>query len=302
MKGYRQKMMRRSLPLYIMILPGILLVLIYHYIPMAGITMAFQNFIPAKGLFGGQTWVGLDNFKFAFQLKEMWRAVRNTVLISMGKIILSLVFPLIVSLMLNEIRKLAFKRTVQTIIYLPFFMSWVLLSVMMRDMLSTTGIFNAIISMLGGKPVFFLGDNKVFPWVLIISDTWKNFGYNTIIYLAALTSVDPTLYESAVMDGAGRWKQTTHITIPCISTTIVLLAVLSLGSIFNAGFDQIFNLYNPVVYESGDIIDTLVYRMGLINVQFSLSAAIGVMKSIVSCLLIAISYFLASRYANYRIF
>ena len=296
------KMVRRNLSLYIMILPGLVLVLIYHYIPMAGITMAFQDFIPAKGLFGIQTWVGLENFEFAFQLKEMWRAVRNTFLISMGKIIFNLVFPLIVSLMLNEVRKILFKRAVQTIIYLPYFISWVLLSVMMRDMLSTNGIFNAIISAFGGKSIFFLGDNKVFPWVLIISDTWKLFGYNTIIYLAALTGVDPTLYESAVIDGAGRWKQTIYITIPCISATIVLLAVLSLGNIFNAGFDQIFNLYNPVVYESGDIIDTLVYRMGLVNAQFSLSAAIGVAKSFVSCVLISFSYFLASKYANYRIF
>lgn len=295
-------MAKRNRVLYLMLIPGLILTFIYCYIPMAGIIIAFQNFIPAKGLFGDQEWVGFSNFSYIFQLHEMWRAVRNTLFISIGKIVLSLVVPLIVSLMLNEVRHLVFKRAVQTIIFLPYFISWVLLSIIFRDMLSSTGFFNTIITSLGGEPVFFLGDNKVFPWMLIASDTWKNFGYNTLIYLAALTAIDPTLYESAVMDGANRWQQTLHITIPGISTTIVLLAVLALGNVFNAGFDQVFNLYSPVVYESGDIIDTLVYRMGLVSAQFSLSTAVGLMKSVISCILVLFSYFAASKWANYRIF
>lgn len=295
-------MAKRNYPLYLMLLPGLVFLVIFHYIPMAGVTIAFQNFLPAKGLFGAQQWVSLENFEYAFHLREMWRAVRNTLVIAIGKIVMSLVVPLIVSLMLNEVRQVAFKRTIQTVIYLPYFISWVMLSVILRDIFSLDGIVNTIITAFGGQPIFFLGDNTAFPWMIILSDTWKNFGYNTIIYLAALTAVDPTLYESAVIDGANRWKQTLHITIPCISGTVVLLAVLGLGNIFNAGFEQIYNLYNPVVYESGDIIDTLVYRMGLVSAQFSLSTAVGLMKSVVSCILVSLSYFMAYRFADYRIF
>lgn len=285
-----------------MILPGIVFVIVFHYIPMAGITIAFQKFIPAKGLFGNQEWVGLENFKFAFQLQETWRVVRNTIIIAGAKIFFNLTVPLIVALMLNELRNVFFKRSVQTLIFLPYFISWVLLAAIFIDMLSIRGMINGLLEIFGVEPLFFLGSNAWFRWVLIFSDTWKEFGYISIIYLAALTAIDPTLYESAVIDGANRWKQTLHITLPGVTAVVVLLAVLNLGNVLNAGFDQVFNLYNPIVYETGDIIDTLVYRMGLVNAQYSLSTTIGVMKSAVSCILIAVSYFLASKFANYRIF
>ena len=184
--------------------------------------------------------------------------------------------PVTVALLLNEVVHSSFKRTVQTIIYLPYFLSWVILSGILITILSPSeGIVNQFLGYLGIGPVFFLGDEKIFPFTIVITDVWKNFGFGTIVYLSALTSIDPNLYEAAVIDGAGRWQQTWHITLPGISTTIILLTVLSTGNILNAGFEQIFNLYSPMVYSTGDIIDTLVYRMGIDNYQYGPATAVG---------------------------
>lgn len=294
--------LRQQFPLHIMLLPAVVLLIIFCYVPMAGIIIAFQDFIPAKGLFGQQEWVGLGNFKYVFSLPETWNALRNTVFISVMKIILGQVVPIIIALLLNEIRKKYYKKAVQTLIYLPYFLSWVILGGIFQSMLSTNGLVNNILGVTGMQPIFFLGDTKIFPYVLVITDVWKNFGFNTIIYLASLTSIDTGLYEAAIIDGANRFKQVLHVTIPGIIPIIVLMATMSLGNILNAGFDQVFNLYNPTVYETGDIIDTLVYRMGLINAQYSVSTAIGLFKSVVSGILISISYYLAYKLADYRIF
>jgi putative aldouronate transport system permease protein len=285
-----------------MLLPGVILVLIYSYGPMIGIVIAFQKFIPAKGLFHSQ-WVGLDNFRYIIHLPDTFQVLLNTVYIALMKIIAGQVVPIIVALLLNELRKERFKRGIQTLIYLPHFMSWVILSGIMIEVLSPqSGIFNSVLTGLGIDPVFFLGNNQWFPYVLVLSDVWKEFGFSTIVYLAALTSIDPTQYEAALMDGANRWRQTWHVTLPGMRPIIVLLATLSLGNVLNAGFDQVFNLYSPIVYESGDIIDTYVYRMGLINAQFGPATAIGLFKSVVSLIFISTAYFLAYRLTNYRIF
>jgi len=196
-----------------------------------------------------------------------------------------------------------FKRTVQTMIYLPNFLSWVILSGILLEILSpTTGIVNDLLAWLGFERIFFLGRADWFPAVMVISDVWKEFGFNTIVYLAALAGINPVLYEAAVIDGANRWRQTWHVTLPGMTPIIVLLATLSLGQVLNAGFDQIFNLYSPTVYETGDIIDTYVYRLGLANGQFGVATAVGLFKSVISLGLISLSYFLAYRFANYRIF
>jgi putative aldouronate transport system permease protein len=188
-------------------------------------------------------------------------------------------------------------------VYLPYFISWVLIGGIIVDILSPGyGVVNQFLGLFGIEPIFFLGDNRWFPAVLVITNVWKEFGWGTIIYMAALTGVDPTLYEAAVVDGAGRWKQTLHITLPGIFTTVILMTTLSLGNILNAGFDQIFNLYSPIVYESGDIIDTLVYRLGIQGAQFSVATAAGLFKSTISCALIITSYKLAHKCAGYRIF
>jgi putative aldouronate transport system permease protein len=288
--------------LHLMILPAFVLVLIYSYGPMLGIIMAFQDYIPAKGFFQSE-WVGLDNFDYMFKLPDTGRVIYNTLFIATLKIIGGLIAPIVVALLLNEVRKAAFKRSVQTLIYLPHFLSWIILGGILIDILSpSSGIVNKIIVWLGGEPIYFLGNPTWFPYVLVLSDIWKEFGFGTIIYLAALTGINPALYEAAVVDGAGRWKQTLNITLPGIMPVVVLLATLSLGNVVNAGFDQVFNLYSPQVYSSGDIIDTLVYRIGMQQAQYSIATAIGVAKSLVACILISLSYFLAYRFANYRIF
>ncbi|WP_376745622.1 ABC transporter permease [Paenibacillus sedimenti] len=292
----------RELPLHLMILPGLVLVIIYQYIPMLGIAIAFQKYIPALGITGSK-WIGLGNFKYVMDMPDTFQVLWNTIYIAFMKIVIGLIVPIVISLLLNELRTKFVKRGVQTLIYLPHFLSWVILGGILVDILSpSNGIVNQLIAWFGWKPIFFLGDNRWFPFVLVISHQWKEFGFSTIVYLAALTSINPSLYEAAVMDGANRWKQTWHITLPGMMPIIILMATLSMGNILNAGFDQVFNLYSPSVYDSGDIIDTLVYRLGLLDAQFGVATAIGLFKSVVSFLFISVSYWLAYRFANYRIF
>lgn len=298
----KQRKFIKNWPLHLMLLPGIIVVIIYQYGPMAGLIMAFQDYIPTKGLLGSE-WVGFENFKYIFNLPDIWQIVWNTFFIAFMKIIAGLVAPIVTALLLNEVGNQLFKRTVQTFIYLPHFLSWVILGGILIDILSPgEGIVNRILIAIGVEPIYFLGSNQWFPYTMVISDTWKEFGYSTIVYLAALTSINPNLYEAAAIDGAGHWKMTWHITLPGMRMIIVLLATLSIGNILNAGFEQILILYSPQVYQSGDIIDTVVYRMGLLDAQYSISTAVGLLKSVVSLVLISVSYWVAYRFANYRIF
>jgi len=291
-----------NIPLHLLLLPAVILVLIYSYGPMFGIVIAFQNFIPAKG-FLESSWVGLKHFRYILSLSDTYQVLGNTLFISILKIIAGLIVPLTVSLLLNEVRQKLFKRSVQTLVYLPHFLSWVILGGVLIDILSpSSGIVNAFLGLFGVEPIYFLGDNRWFPYVLVLSDVWKEFGFSTIIYLAALSGINPALYEASIMDGAGRLRQTWHITLPGMRPIIVVLVTLSLGNVLNAGFEQVFNLYSPLVYESGDIIDTYVYRMGLISAQYGPATAIGLFKSVVSLVLISSTYYLAYRLAKYRIF
>jgi putative aldouronate transport system permease protein len=292
----------RQLPLHFMLLPGLLLVLIYSYVPFFGLSLAFVKFLPGRP-FLDNPWVGLSHFKYVLEMPNSLRVLGNTFYIAFFKIMVGQLVPIIVALLLNELRKNWLKRSVQTLIYLPHFLSWIILGGILVDILSPSqGIVNQLLGAFGIQPIYFLGDNNWFPFTIVITDVWKEFGFNTIVYLAALTSINPALYEAALIDGANRWKQTLHITLPGMLPIIVLLATLSLGNVLNAGFDQIFNLYSPSVYETGDIIDTLVYRTGLEQAQYSLATAMGLFKSIVSFVMVAVSYLLAYRFANYRIF
>lgn len=298
--NYRQFI--RNVPLHLMILPGLIIIIVFGYIPMVGLSIAFQNFSPIAG-FKNMNWVGLDNFRYLFDLPGFGQVVWNTVFISAMKIVSGLVIPVLVALLLNEVRKTGFKRTIQTVIYMPHFFSWVILAGIIVDVLSpSTGIVNMLLKAIGVEPVQFLASNEWFPYILVITDQWKEFGFGTIIYLAALTNIDKSLYEASVMDGAGRWKQTWHITLPGMRPIVILMVTLSLGNVLNGGFDQVFNLYNPLVYESGDILDTMIYRIGLQDAQYSVSTALGLIKSVVSFIFIGLGYFLAYRLANYRIF
>lgn len=299
----------RQLAFHGMLFLPVVFLFVFNCLPILGLVMAFQDFQPGLGFLKSR-WVGLENFRTIYYLPDFLPALRNTMFIAVGKIIGNIVVPLTFALMLNEVKNKFFKKTVQTATYLPYFLSWVVLSGILMNFLSQgntandTGLMNQILKTLGliDKPVDFLGNRTIFPWTMILSDVWKNFGYNAIVYLAALTSIDPTLYEAASIDGAGKWKQTLHVTIPGIAPIITLMTVLSIGNILNAGFDQIFNLYSASVYSTGDIIDTLVYRLGLVNQQYSLSAAVGLFKSLVSGILIVTSYKLADRFAGYRVF
>ncbi|MFC5449870.1 ABC transporter permease [Paenibacillus aestuarii] len=295
--------LRREIPLHLMILPALVMIILFSYVPMAGIVIAFQKFIPAKGLFGHQQWIGLNNFKYVINLPSFTQVLWNTLFISSLKLVLGLIVPIVFAILLNELKNEVIKRSVQTTIYLPYFMSWVVLGGILIDILSPSGgIVNNILVSLGFNKIFFLGDNHWFPLTLVASDVWRNFGFGTIIYLAAITGIDPGLYEAATIDGANRGQKMWHITLPGMRMVIVLLSVLSLGQLLNAGFDQVFNLYSPQVYESGDILDTFVYRIGVLDAQYGVATAVGLFKSVVSLILISGSYFFAYRFARYRIF
>ncbi len=298
----RTKRLMNERPLHLMLLPAVMIVLVFSYGPIMGLTMAFQDFQPAKGWFGSP-WVGFDNFSYLFLLPGSVTAFINTVYIAFLKGVFGLVAPLMAALMLNELRSLRYKRTLQTIIYLPHFLSWVILSGILIDVLSpSSGIVSTVMKSFGLDTIFFLGDNKWFPIVAVGSDIWKEFGFNSVVFLAALTGIDPSLHEAAVVDGAGHLRRLWHITLPGLRNMLVMLALLNLGNILNAGFDQIFNLYSPVVYESGDIIDTFVYRIGIQDAQYGVAAAAGFFKSIVSLVLLSSSYWLSYKFADYRIF
>jgi putative aldouronate transport system permease protein len=286
-----------------MLLPGLAITFIFGYLPLAGLIVSFQRFIPARGLFGRQQWIGLDNFRLVFSMPNTPNVIRNTVVIALGKIVLGLLIPMVVTLLLNELRSGRIKRVIQTIIYFPYFVSWIVFAALLQDLLSpSSGLVNQILGYLGVEPIFFLGDNRYFQGTVIITDTIKNFGYGTVVYMAAITGIDPNLYEAAEIDGAGRWRQTWHITLPGMQMVIVLMMVLSLANVLNAGFDQIFNMYNQYVYETGDILDTMMYRMGLEQAIFGPSTAMGFFKSMVSLVSISFSYFIAYKLFDYRIF
>lgn len=292
---------KRELPLILMLLPAVVLVAIYSYGSMLGTVIAFQKFNPTKGFFGSP-WVGLDNFRNLFTMPTIGQVIYNTVFISLCKMVGGIIVPVIFALLLNEVSRITIKRVYQTLVYLPHFLSWVILAGIFKDIFSQTGVINMALGSIGVGPVGFLSSQQLFPITMIVTDIWKGFGFGSVIYLAALTGIDQNLYEAAQIDGAGRIQQTIHITIPGILSTIVLMTVLSMANILNGGFDQIYNMYTPAVYATGDILDTFVFRLGIDNAQFALSTAAGLFKSGVSFVFIVVSYWLADRFAGYRIF
>jgi putative aldouronate transport system permease protein len=288
--------------LHLMLALPVVVLFIFHYIPLFGVIIAFQKYNPAMG-YSKSPFVGLENFKALFLTPGFIQSVENTVYIAIGKIILGIIVPVTFALLLNEMRSTKIKRSIQTIVYLPHFVSWVLMAGIIIEILNPrNGLINDFLSIFGVSPVFFLGSNSMFRGVVWVTDIWKEFGYSTIIYMAALTGIDPALYEAASLDGAGHMRKMWNVTLPGIRSTILLLTILKIGSIMNAGFDQIYNLYSPITYEAGDIIDTLVYRLGLGGGQFSLATAAGLFKSAISGALLVISYKVAYKISGYRVF
>ena len=300
-KGKKAFITRKSLPFYLMILLPVALTLVYNYGPMFGLVMAFQNYNPAKGFLTSE-WVGLLHFKRMMDMPDIKEIIINTLRISIGKIVVTTLAAIVMALLLNEVRSKQLKKFVQTSIYFPYFLSWVILGGILKDILAREGLMNQFLSLFGMDPVILLGDAKRFPWLLIWSETWQQTGFNTIVYLAAIANINPNLYEAAAIDGAGRLRQTWHITIPGMSTTIILMGILSMGGILSAGLDQILMLYSPAVYSTADVIDTWVYRAGLRSAQYSLATAVGLLRSIVSFIMITVSYYIANKTTGYRLF
>lgn len=292
---------KRNKALHLMLLLPVIFTIIYKYVPMLGIVIAFENYKPGMNIFGAR-WVGMQNFRMLFMMPGFTDALRNTVTIAVVKIVLGIVVPVTFSLMLNDLGHVGVKRSVQTVIYMPHFISWVLMAGIIQRLLSPSGLVNQIAVSLGGETQVFLAQKELFQPLIFITNVWKEFGYGTIVYLAAICSIDNSLYEAAMVDGAGALRKLWHITLPGIVPTIILMTVLALGNILNAGFDQIFNLYSPIVYKTGDIIDTFVYRMAFNQAQFSISTAAGLFKSLISCVLIISSYRIAYRISGYRVF
>lgn len=286
---------------WIMVIPALIWLVAVNIVPMFGIVMAFQDFNPGKGILGSE-FVGLENFKYMFQMKDVSQIFINTVVIAVGKLLLNVLVPVIFALLLNEIKNMFFKKTIQTIVYLPHFISWVVMGGILLDVFGLYGPVNGLLNNLGFDSVAFFRNSNMFRSLAIGTDVWKEFGFNAVVYLAALTGISPSLYEAAAIDGAGRWKRMIHVTLPGLKPIIVLMTILALGNILNAGFDQIYNIYNQAVYSTGDIIDTWVYRVGLNDMQFSLATAVGLLKSVVGFGMISISYLIAYKKANYRIF
>ncbi len=284
-----------------MVLPPTVMMLIYCYGPMFGLVMAFQKFTPVDGFFGSE-WVGLDNFRKIFTMPDVPQVIGNTFFIAALKIIFDTLAAIAVAILLNEIISRRFRKTVQTIIYFPYFLSWVILGGVMRDILSTDGLVNIFLGNLGIGPIGFLTNETIFPWTLVATELWQITGFGTIVFLAAIVGIDPGLYEASKIDGAGRLRQLWHITLPGMSVTIVLMLILSMGSILNAGFDQILNLYSPMVYKTGDVIDTWVYRIGLRQAQYSLATAFGLFRSFVSLVMMTLAYIIAYKKFDYRVF
>ena len=276
-----------------MVIPALVWMVLINIVPMFGIIMAFQDFNPGKGIFRSK-FIGLENFEYMFQLKDVSQIFTNTIVIAVGKLLLNVLVPVIFALLLNEIKNVAFKRCIQTVVYLPHFISWVIMGGILLDVFG--------LSAFGMEPIAFFRISKLFRTLAIGTDVWKEFGFNAVVYLAALTGISPSLYEAAAIDGAGRWSRMWHITLPGLKPVIVLMTILALGNILNAGFDQIYNIYNQAVYSTGDIIDTWVYRVGLNDLQFSLATAVGLLKSVIGFLMISLSYLIAYKKANYRIF
>ncbi|MBD2845022.1 sugar ABC transporter permease [Paenibacillus sp. IB182496] len=282
--------------LLVMLIPLFLYYLIFEYGPLYGVQIAFKDYQIRAGIWESP-WAGIKHFDYMFTASpEFYRILWNTVVISFYHLIFGFPAPILLALLFNELRIGWFKKLSQTISYLPHFLSWVVLGGLLITILSpTTGAVNAVLEWLGFAPIYFLGDPDYFRFTLVVSSIWKEIGWGTIIYLAALTGIDPHLYEAARMDGAGRWKQTLHITLPGIMHVIAILFIFRTGQVLNAGFDQIFNLYNPAVYSVADILDTYVYRVGLTQLQYSFTTAVGLFKNVIAFSLVLLTNYVVKK-------
>jgi putative aldouronate transport system permease protein len=274
-----------KLLVFLLMLPGILHFLVFKYAPLAGNIIAFQDYSMFRGIWNSN-WVGLKHFVTIFTYEEFFQVLRNTIMFSFTSIIFGFPAPLILALLLNEVTKMWFKRSIQTLLYLPHFLSWVIVGGIFINLLSIDGVINTMLAALGVERVDFLTRTEYFRGIIVSIGIWKGIGWGTIIYLAALAGINPNLYEAAVVDGAGRWKQMWHITLPSLMPTIVVLFLLQIGMVLESNVEQILIFLNPLVRDVGEVVDTYVYRVGLLNAQFSYTTAIGLFQSLVGLVLV----------------
>ena len=290
--------LRQHYWLYLFLLPGFVYLFIFRYIPMGGIIIGFKDFSNVKGIFGSP-WVGLKHFQYLFKSADFYRVLRNSLLISVYRLCAGFPAPIILALMLNEIRSSGYKRTMQTILYLPHFISWVVVyGVVIKFLSPTSGIFNFIITNMGGQPIPFLTKVSYFRSIVIITDIWKNAGWGTVVYMAAIAGIDPTYYEAAVIDGASRFKRIFYLTIPLISNTIVVMLILRAGSIISNGFEQIYMMQNALTSEVAEVFETYTYTVGIREGRFSFSTAVGLFQSVVGFTLILITNAVARKFGE----
>ena len=287
--------------LYLMLIPVLAYYILFHYIPMYGTQIAFKNYKFNLGIIKSP-WVGFEHFQYLFSIRSFREILRNTLLISGYKLVFGFPAPIILAILMNEISILPFKKTVQTISYLPHFLSWVILSAIFMQILSpSTGAVNIAMQQIGIKPVFFLGDPKWFRAVLVSTSVWKDIGWGSIIYLASIAAINPEIYEAAIVDGAGRFRRIWHITLTSLIPVITIQLIFAIGRITLDDFDQIFNLYNPAVYSVGDVISTYTYRKGLVELQYSFSAAVGLFQNVISLGLIIAANSITKKINEYGI-
>lgn len=283
----RIKKVKKYRVLLFMLIPALVYYIIFHYLPMYGVLLAFKDFKITQGIIGSP-WVGLRHFEKIMNDTYFYTVLKNTIIISLSKLLFGFPVPIIFALLLSEVSNMKFKKTVQTISYLPHFISWVVMAGIFFTLFSLDGPINGIVKIFGGDPMLFLADDRYFRIILVATSIFQSFGWGSIIYFAAISSIDPQLYEAAVLDGAGRFKRMFYISIPMLAPVIAIMLILSMSGILDAGFDQIFNMYNVKVYNVSDIIDTYVYRKGLIELNYSYATAVGLFKSVVALILIVI--------------
>ena len=289
--------LKKYWPLYVMMLPGIIFFITFKYIPMLGSVIAFQDYSVFKGIFGS-TWVGLKHFRDLFSYAEFKRVFSNTLILGLLKTVLIFPIPLILSMMLNEIKNLRLKKAIQTSIYIPYFLSWVIVGGLIFDIFGSGGLFNNFRNALRMDTVLAMQKSSWFRPIYVISSIWKDSGWGTVVYLAAISGIDPALYESASMDGASRVQRMRHITLPLLLPTILTLFLLNIGSFLELGFDQVFNLLTPMTYSVGDIFDTYVYRVGIQKGQYSITTAVGLFQSVIGFILVMTFNKLANKFSE----
>lgn len=300
-KSFIKEVVRHKAVYMILLIP-LAYYILFKYVPIWNSQIAFRDYMALDGVTGSK-WIGLDNFKAFFNSFYFWELLRNTLMYSFGKIIFSLPLSIVLAVAIYECRRAKLRKVVQTLTYLPHFLSWVIMYGILLSLLAPgDGIVNDLIKMCGGTPIDFLTNTKAFPWIVIFSDAWKEMGWSAIIFIAALMGIDMSLFEAAMVEGASAWQRVRYITLPSIAPVIVTVLLLKIGTILDAGFNQIFMLYSPAVYSVGDIIDTWVYRQGLLEFQFGLATAVGLFKGVIGMLLIFFANRLTRKVSNSSLF